>query len=62
MFWPILATTAATAGLIQLGSLYVWVQILGMIVKALLALLAMGVAGSVGYVAWREYGNQQASA
>jgi hypothetical protein len=62
MFWPILAASAASLGLIKLGSLYVWVQILGLTVKALLALLAMGVAGFVGYVLWLEYGNQQASA
>ncbi len=61
-FWPFLAASAASLGLIKLGSLYVWVQILGMTIKALLALLAMGVAGIVGYVVWREYGNQQASA
>jgi hypothetical protein len=43
MFFPFLAASAASLGLIQLGgSLYVWVQILGMTVKALLALLAKG--------------------
>jgi hypothetical protein len=62
MFFPFLAASAASLGLIQLGSLYVWVQILGLTVKALLALIAMGVVGSVGYVLWREYGKQQASA
>jgi len=61
-FWPFLAASAASLGLIQLGSFYVWVQILGMTIKALLALIAMGVAGVVGFVLWREYGNRHASA
>jgi len=34
MFWPILAASAAAVGLIKLGSLYVWVQILGLNVYA----------------------------
>ena len=64
-FWPFLAASAASAaslGFIQLGSLYVWVQILGLTVKALLVLLAMGVVGIAGYVLWREYGKHPASA
>ena len=59
-FWPFLAASAASLGLIKLGSLYVWVQILGLTIKALLALLAMGVVGIIGYVLWREYGNRPA--
>ncbi len=62
MLFPFLAASAVSLGLIKLGSLYVWVQILGLTVKALLALLAMGVAGGVGYVVWREYGKHPASA
>jgi hypothetical protein len=62
MLFPFLAASAASLGLMQLGSLYVWVQILGLTAKALLAMLAIGVAGCVVYVLWREYGNRQPAA
>jgi hypothetical protein len=61
MFWPILATSAAAIGLIELGRLSVLVIFLSMTVKLLLALLALGIVGGVGYVVWRKYGQRQAS-
>lgn len=62
MFWPVVAASAAAVGLIKLGSLYVWVQNLGLTVKALLAMIAMGAVGITGYVALRKYGNHQMEA
>ena len=62
MFFPFLAASAASLGLIKIGSLIVINSVLMLTVKLLLVLLAMGVVGIVGYVVWGKYGNQQASA
>jgi membrane protein YdbS with pleckstrin-like domain len=54
MFWALLAAIAASLGLFQFGSLHVWVQILGMTIKVLLALVALGIVGIIGYVVWKN--------
>jgi hypothetical protein len=55
MFWQFLAVLIAAPVLIYLGSLSVWVTVLAMSVKALLALIIGGILGFAGYLLWRKH-------
>ena len=51
-----LAGVTAASALVYLGTLSVWVAVLTMTVKLLAGIIAIGILGGVGFVAWREYG------
>lgn len=56
MFYKFLAAFIAASALIYLGQLSVWVSVLGLGLKSLLAMIAMGIAGVIG---WRLYSNRR---
>lgn len=62
MFWAFIAATAGALGLIKPGSLMVLASVLMLTVKALLALIALGVTGIVGFAVWQKYGKKVAAA
>jgi hypothetical protein len=51
MFWPFLAASAVSVGLIRLGALSVWVSVL----KAILSVVVAAVLAASFVFAWRRY-------
>jgi len=51
MFWPFLAASAVSVGLIRLGALSVWVSVL----KAILSLVVAAILAAGFVFAWRKY-------
>ena len=51
MFFPVLAVTIVSAGLLKLGALSVWVTVLTLVIQGLLIALSIG----VGFYLWQRY-------
>lgn len=51
MLWTFLAVSAIAAALIQLGALSVWVAVLSLVLKALLALISVAAL----FFMWRRF-------
>lgn len=55
MSWQFIAIILAASALIYLGSLSVWVVVLGLAAKTMLAFVLALIFGIIGYVVWRLY-------
>jgi hypothetical protein len=60
MAWKFTAASLLAVTLIYLGSLSVWVTVLSLGVKAILAILAVLLVGVAGVYVWQRYRHNQA--